>query len=70
MLDAGECGRVRIGGMVSIRLDSTPSGTFADFDLGNSLRLVPHDQNTGGFFVCVLERKGSPSEAMVAIKEA
>lgn len=27
------------------------------------MRLFPHDQNTGGFFVCVLERAGAPGDA-------
>lgn len=27
------------------------------------MRLFPHDQDTGGFFVCVLERAGSAPEA-------
>ena len=26
------------------------------------MRLLPHDQNTGGFFVCILEKAGRPSE--------
>lgn len=26
------------------------------------MRLLPHDQNTGGFFVCILEKLGRPSE--------
>lgn len=29
------------------------------------MRLFPHDQNTGGFFVCVLE-KASPSSSAVS----
>lgn len=28
------------------------------------MRLYPHDQNTGGFFVCVLERSGKPLESI------
>jgi multisite-specific tRNA:(cytosine-C5)-methyltransferase len=26
------------------------------------MRLLPHDQNTGGFFVCVLEKEAAPAE--------
>ncbi|ORY27062.1 S-adenosyl-L-methionine-dependent methyltransferase [Naematelia encephala] len=32
-----------------------------ELGLEKCLRLLPHDQNTGGFFVCVLEKAGSPS---------
>lgn len=28
--------------------------------LRDSMRLYPHDQNTGGFFVCVLQKAGTP----------
>lgn len=31
--------------------------------LDRCLRLFPHDQDTGGFFVAVLEKKGQESEA-------
>lgn len=34
-----------------------PEGT-SEMGLEHCLRLVPHDQNTGGFFVCALERQG------------
>jgi len=29
----------------------------------NSMRLLPHDQDTGGFFVCVLQKAGLATEA-------
>ncbi|BEJ02785.1 hypothetical protein CcaverHIS631_0705800 [Cutaneotrichosporon cavernicola] len=31
-----------------------------ELGLERSLRLLPHDQNTGGFFVCVLEKAAAP----------
>jgi multisite-specific tRNA:(cytosine-C5)-methyltransferase len=31
-----------------------------ELNLERALRLLPHDQNTGGFFVCVLEKAGQP----------
>lgn len=52
MLAASECQGAELGILVS----STQGVKI--ITLTGSLRLVPHDQNTGGFFVCVLE-KGS-----------
>ncbi len=33
-----------------------------ELELENCLRLLPHDQDTGGFFVCVIERRGAKLE--------
>ncbi|KAK8846869.1 hypothetical protein IAR55_005959 [Kwoniella newhampshirensis] len=40
-----------------------PPANVAELGLENCMRLLPHDQNTGGFFVCVLEKRGSKSSA-------
>ncbi|WOO79748.1 Multisite-specific tRNA:(cytosine-C(5))-methyltransferase trm4b [Vanrija pseudolonga] len=37
-----------------------PPANATELGLERSLRLLPHDQNTGGFFVCVLEKKITP----------
>nr|XP_019005307.1 multisite-specific tRNA:(cytosine-C5)-methyltransferase [Kwoniella mangroviensis CBS 8507]OCF68768.1 multisite-specific tRNA:(cytosine-C5)-methyltransferase [Kwoniella mangroviensis CBS 8507] len=37
-----------------------PPANAAELNLDRCMRLLPHDQNTGGFFVCVLKKKGSP----------
>lgn len=37
----------------------------AELHLERALRLLPHDQNTGGFFVCVLEKKGTSEPTVV-----
>jgi multisite-specific tRNA:(cytosine-C5)-methyltransferase len=34
----------------------------AELGLERSLRLLPHDQNTGGFYVCVLEKKATAAQ--------
>lgn len=38
-----------------------PPANATELGLEHCLRLLPHDQNTGGFFVCVLEKKAEPS---------
>lgn len=38
-----------------------PPANAGELGLEHCLRLLPHDQNTGGFFVCVLEKKAEPS---------
>lgn len=38
-----------------------PPANAGELNLERSLRLLPHDQNTGGFFVCVLEKKAEPT---------
>lgn len=37
-----------------------PPANAAELNLERCLRLLPHDQNTGGFYVCVLEKKAAP----------
>lgn len=37
----------------------------AELHLERALRLLPHDQNTGGFFVCVLQKKGTSEPTVV-----
>jgi len=32
-------------------------------NLQHCMRVYPHDQNTGGFFICVIERKETPAES-------
>lgn len=39
-----------------------------ELGLERALRLLPHDQNTGGFFVCVLEKAAEPSASTSAPK--
>ena len=40
---------------------------FKSSQLTSSMRLFPHDQDTGGFFVCVLEKtKTAPAEPVPA----
>lgn len=36
-----------------------------ELHLERALRLLPHDQNTGGFFVCVLQKKGTSEPTVV-----
>ncbi|WRT64898.1 uncharacterized protein IL334_001837 [Kwoniella shivajii] len=38
-----------------------PPTNATELNLERCMRLLPHDQNTGGFFVCVLEKAGSSS---------
>ncbi|WWC59399.1 uncharacterized protein I303_101954 [Kwoniella dejecticola CBS 10117] len=39
-----------------------PPANAGELNLDRCMRLLPHDQNTGGFFVCVLEKKGDSTE--------
>lgn len=39
-----------------------PPANAGELNLERALRLLPHDQNTGGFFVCVLEKAAEPAK--------
>lgn len=55
-----------------VRPISTPRNTYTFRPLTGyrSLRLLPHDQNTGGFFVCVLQKSEAVDEELAAAVEA
>nr|XP_031858166.1 uncharacterized protein CI109_006408 [Kwoniella shandongensis]KAA5525238.1 hypothetical protein CI109_006408 [Kwoniella shandongensis] len=46
-----------------------PPANATELGLEKCLRLLPHDQNTGGFFVCVLEKRASKNSAPATTEE-
>ncbi|WWC87043.1 uncharacterized protein L201_001928 [Kwoniella dendrophila CBS 6074] len=48
-----------------------PPANAGELNLERCMRLLPHDQNTGGFFVCVLEKSaGTSANDPTSIEEA
>lgn len=57
---AGQIGEVSIGTAFVEVLESDSKVEVSKFPLERCMRIVPHDQNTGAFFISVLQKTSLP----------